>query len=383
MDNDHKPAVLFLGSQMALAGAQEVLLTQARWFHGQGWRVSAAFFYDRDGLAESWQAAHPFPVLNLRAWGPGGLLLFPGGLLRLWRLLRRGRFDVIETFTPDSNLAGLPLARLAGVPARVATHHGYIEGTGGLEMRLHGALANSGVAQAMVAVSEQVRDLAGRREGVRPARLRVIENGIQPLEPAGAAARERLRAELGVPEGGRLALTVARFETQKGYIHLLEAIPAVLADCPRTVFAFAGEGSLRPEMERKAAALGIAAGVRFLGVRRDIPALLSAADLFVLPSLWEGLPMALLEAMSLGLACVATDVEGSRDAIQDGVSGCLAPPGDPTALATAVRELLADDGRRARLGAAARARVGARYSVERMCREYEALFLELLKRRAA
>ncbi|MBI3160566.1 MAG: glycosyltransferase [Chloroflexi bacterium] len=374
-----RPSILLLGSQMALAGAQEVLLTQARWFHDQGYPVTAAFFYDRDDLAQAWQAAHPFPVLDLRAWGPGGFLRLPGGLLRLWRLLRRERFAVIETFTPDSNLAGIPLAWLAGVRARVATHHGYIEGTGGLEMRLHGALANSGVAQVMVAVSEQVRALAQRKEGVRPARLRVIENGIRPLEPVSAEARARLRTELAVPQGGLLALTVARFETQKGYVHLLDAIPAALAACPDAVFAFAGEGSLRLEMERKAKSLGIEANLRFLGVRRDVPVLLGAADLFVLPSLWEGLPMALLEAMSLGLACLATDVEGTRDVIRNGYNGRLVPPGDPRALAAALLELLTDAAARARLGAAARQRVLERYSVERMCDEYETLFMNLLK----
>ncbi len=378
-----KPSILLLGSQMAQAGAQEVLLTQARWFHAQGYPVTAAFFYDRDGLAAGWQAAHPFPVISLDAWAQGLPLWrkaarLLAGFGRLWRLLRRQRFEIIETFTPDSDLAGLPLAWLTGVPVRVATHHGYIEGMGWLKMHLHGLLVNSGLAQRLVAVSEQVRALAVQQEGVQPARVQVIRNGIQPVAVPTPAGRARLRAELAVPPDGLLVFNAARFTSQKGYAHLLAAVPAVLAACPQTVFAFAGEGPLWAEMQTLAQELGISGQVRFLGVRRDVPDLLGAADVFVMSSLSEGLPMALLEAMSAGLPCVVTALEGIREVVQHGYNGWLVPPGDSDTLATALIEVLNDSELRARLGAAARGTLLENYTVDRMCREYEAVFLSLI-----
>lgn len=368
---------------MAQEGAQEVLLTQARWFHAEGYPVTAAFLYDRDGLAAKWAAAHPFAVINLNAWAQGislvkKLVRLPGGLSRLWRLLRRERFDILEAFTPDSNLLGIPLAWLARVPVRVATHHGYIEGMGWLKMRLHGALANSRLTQGLVVVSRQVWAVAAEREGVQPARLCLIENGIHPLEPGTRQTRAAVRAELGLAPGDLLALNVARFTSQKGYEVLLDAVPRVRAGCPAAVFAFAGDGPLRAEMEAKAAALGVAQHTRFLGVRRDVPDLLAAADVFVMSSLSEGLPMALLEAMSAGLPCVVTSLEGIREVIENGYNGRLVPPGDATALATALVDVLNDAPGRARLGAAARQRVLEKYTVERMCKEYEALFLKTL-----
>lgn len=382
MKTEKKPAIVLLGSQMARAGAQEVLLMQARWFHEQGYPVTAAFFYDRDGLASTWQAGAPFPVINLNAWGYRiplwrKLPRLGPGLWRLWRLLRREKIQIIETFTPDSNLMGLPLAWLAGVRARVATHHGYIEGTGNTERRLHGALVNSGLARRLVAVSAQVAEQAIGEEGVNAARVRVIENGIQPLPHSTPAARAALRKELGIGEKGLLVLTVARFKLQKGYTYLLDAIR--LAGCPEAVFAFAGDGPLRPEMEAKAIDLGVEKRVRFLGVREDVPALLGAADVYVMPSLWEGLPIALLEAMSAGLPCVVTAVEGVRDILRDGENGRLVPLGDAAALAAALADTLADEAGRARMGAAAKALVAEKYTVERMCHEYEALFLGLLE----
>ncbi|TAK11328.1 MAG: glycosyltransferase [Anaerolineae bacterium] len=383
METDKKPAILLLGSQMARAGAQEVLLTQARWFQQQGYPVTAAFFYDRDGLAATWQAREPFPVINLNAWGyriplRRKLPRLGPGLLRLWRILRIEKIQIIETFTPDSNLMGLPLAWLAGVRARVATHHGYIEGTGKLERWLHGRLVNSGIARRLVAVSAQVAEQAVNEEGVRKARVRVIENGIQPLPPSTPAARAELRQELGIAEKELLVLTVARFKIQKGYTYLMDAIPQAMTACPQAVFAFAGDGPLRAEMQVKAKTLGIEQNVRFLGVREDVPALLGAADVYVMPSLWEGLPIALLEAMSLGLPCVVTAVEGVRDILRDGENGRLVAPEDAAGLAKAMVETLNDPTGRARMGAAAQALFAQKYTVARMCGEYEAVFDELL-----
>lgn len=372
--------ILFLGTQMEVAGAQRVLLSQARWFHEGGYPVKAVFFYDKQGLAASWQAQFDFPVISLNAWGPKSVPVISllAGLVRLLRLLR-GQVKAIVTFTPHSTLLGLPLAWLAGVPVRVGTHHGYIEGSSTRLARLHGRLTNSWLCSAMVAVSEQVRAYAVATEGAKVNKLVVIENGIEPLRvnKMDDTDRKALRAEMGVPNGAVLLLTVGRLTVQKGHTVLLDAIAQLKTS--QAVFVFAGDGPLRAELERKAQQLGIGQQVRFLGVREDINELLLAADIFVQPSLWEGLSLALLEALLAGLPVLAARVEGVVDVVEDGDSALLVPPKDVAALAAAIERLLKDGTLRKRLGAAGQRRAKTRYGVEHMGKAYEDLLHRLIK----
>jgi len=367
---------------MEVAGAQRVLLSQARWFHEHGYQVQAVFLYDKQGLAETWQSQFDFPIISLHAWKPNSFDLFNliGGLFRLFSLLRN-QVKAIITFTPHSNLLGLPLAWLAGVPVRVGTHHGYIEGSSARLSWVHGRLTNSWLCGAMAAVSEQVRGYAIEREGVKENKLVVIENGIESLrvEKLSEAERSALRAEIGVPDGAVLLLTVGRLTLQKGHTVLLDAIAQMKTSEPLPVFVFAGDGPLRTELEQRAQQLGIAQQVRFLGVREDVNELLLAADIFVQPSLWEGLSLALLEALLAGLPVLATRVEGVVDVVEDGRSALLVPPNDATALATAIARLLKDADLRKVLGLVGQQRVKARYSVELMCQAYEDLLNKLVK----
>jgi len=367
---------------MEVAGAQRVLLSLARWFHEHGYPVQAVFFYDKQGLAEAWQAQFDFPVISLNAWKANGLPVFhlAAGLLRLFHLLR-AQVRTIVTFTPHSNLLGLPLGWLAGVPVRLGTYHGYIEGFSKQLAWLHGRLTNSRLCSAMVAVSEQIRAYAIAREGAQAKKLFVIENGIEPLrvDQLSDATRIGLRAEIDVPSGAALLLTVGRLTVQKGHATLLEAIARLKTSEPPHVFVFAGDGQLRTELEQKAQHLGIAEQVRFLGVRGDVNELLLAADIFVQPSVSEGLSLALLEALLAGLPVLATQVEGVVNVVEDGVSALLVPPKDPVALAHAIERLTKERDLRKSLGLAGKQRAQARYSVERMGVSYENLLHKLVK----
>src|SRR5512143_1728586 len=171
---------------MAIGGAQRLLLDQARWFRAHGHDVTAVFFYDKEGLHEAWREGSPVPLLALSHVNPkAGLfrkgLALLGGLFRLWSVLREGRFDVIETFTYDSNLLALPVAWLAGVPVRVATNHGIIEGFPKWVEGLHTLLINSGIASILVSVSRKTLEQAARA-GIQRKHMVVIQNGI-PLMP--------------------------------------------------------------------------------------------------------------------------------------------------------------------------------------------------------
>ena len=376
--------ILFLGTQMEVAGAQRLLLAQARWLHRKGYRVQAVFFYDKQGLQPTWQAANPFPVISLDGWKENTPLLFNiprlvGALLALFRLLKKD-IKVIVTFTPHSNLLGLPLAWLARVPGRVGTHHGFILGSSRWMSRLHGRLTNSRVCSVMVAVSAQVREHAIRVEKAKDSKLVVIQNGIEPLaQTVGTIMdRETIREQLGVSANGLLLLTVGRLTVQKGHTVLLDVIAQIASRYPRALFAFAGDGPQRSHLVAQAARLGISDRVLFLGVRTDVANLLQAADIFVQPSLSEGLSIALLEALFAGLPVVATRAGGVVDVVESGESALLVPTGDVQALATALRQVLDDANLRKRLAHAGQARAQANYSIENMCKAYENLMKGLL-----
>lgn len=365
---------------MEVAGAQRVLFLLADYLHAQGYSVQAVFVYDKQNLAADWQRQHTYPVVSLGGWKPGGfvlanLLRLTVASLRLFLLLRR--HEVVLTYTPHSNLLGLPLAWLAGTRVRLGSHHGHIENAPGLLGWLHGKLTNSVVCSQMICVSSQVRSLAQREEGARPEKLTVIENGI--TAPAEVVLtdeqRQALRKSLGVLPGQILWVTVGRLMVQKGHAYLLEAIAAL--DDPNVVFAFIGDGPLHQELQAQALALGISERVRFAGVRSDVPKLLAVADGFVQPSLWEGMSLALLEAMFAGLSIVATRIEASTDVLEDERTALFAQPHDSASLAAQLRRMIVDAGLRARLGQAAQQVARERYTVDVMGAAYARLIQDL------
>jgi glycosyltransferase involved in cell wall biosynthesis len=377
---DRKLSILFFGTQMAIGGAQRVLLDQARWFRAHGHHVTAVFFYDKEGLHSAWQEATGMPILTMTrlqtpAWFSKARALVEG-LLGLWSLLHREHFDVIETFTYDSNLLGLPLAWLAGVPVRIATHHGMIEGFPRRLEQLHSWLVNVGVATILVSVSTKALEQAVTA-GVRRERMTVIQNGIEPPS-ADHSSQNGVRREMGLAVDDVLLLSVGRLVYQKGHEYLVRAMPAVIGQHPRVKAVICGEGGLRGALQAQIAELRLEDSVFLPGNRTDIDRFLRTADIFVLPSRWEGLPVALLEAMSVGLPVVATHVEGVEEVIQNEEQGLLVPPGNAEALAAALIELIARDEERLRMGEAARRRIEESYTVDIMCGKYLRIMSDLM-----
>jgi glycosyltransferase involved in cell wall biosynthesis len=374
--------ILFLATQMAVGGSQHVLLTLAHWFHQRECRVIVAFLYDRDRLSQQWQAEIPFPVINLEVrQGKSGIFkiyYFLRGVFRLFSLMVRERFVAVITFTHHSNLVGMPLAWLVGVPARVAAHRGRIDKFPRWLERLHGATINSGIASCLVANSEHVRNQAITFEGVKSEHIVVIPNGVgrEYSLPAddflfNDASVASTRESLGVSRQVHLILSVGRLTNQKGHIHLVNALPHVLGRFPNIKVILAGDGAMRQVLEERVMELGIGDAMLFLGTRSDIPALLAAADIFVLPSVSEGMPNALLEAMGMGVPVVASRLGCVEEIVTHGENGYLVSPGDAGALGDTILYLLENPDLRLKLGRAGRELVEKKYTLEQMCVSYE------------
>lgn len=238
----------------------------------------------------------------------------------------------------------------------------------------HDYAAGIGTVDRVICVSAaSAQSFAGG--GVDHSKFVVIRNGL-PHRPA-ARTRIAVREDLGLTASQLVALTAARFTAQKDHATLIEAIPSTLRETPDLSFVFAGGGQLRDACEERAAALGVAHATTFLGMRVDVPDLLAAVDLFVLPSRFEGLPLAVIEAMAAGLPVVATRVGGTDELVLDGVTGLLVPPGNAGALARAITELCRDPARAKAAGDAGRARYAAEFTAIWMASETARLYRSL------
>jgi glycosyltransferase involved in cell wall biosynthesis len=234
------------------------------------------------------------------------------------------------------------------------------------------------LADWTLCVAESHRQELITRCGYPPDRVVTIPNGVDLQRFQPARYDRRLRQELGIPDEAPLVGVIGRLTHQKGHVHLFHALPLLLKKFPSLRCLVVGDGELREELQMLAASQGLTSHCFFLGVRRDIPQVLAALDVLVLPSLSEGLPYAALEGMAMAKPVVASAVNGVPELIQDGITGRLVPREDPHALAKAVEEVLADPAAAAMLGRAARRRVEQRYSIEEWIRRLESFYERLL-----
>lgn len=294
------------------------------------------------------------------------------------RLLIARRPDIFHTHLYHPNLYGRLGALGLGLSGVVAAvHNSYTRVK--FHRRVWNFLLRWATDRVLVG-SPQVWQDVRRYDGVPASRLLFLPYGIPLAELDTPLSRDAARERLGV--SGLVIGAVGRLEDQKGHAHLLAALPEVRREVPDLVVLLVGEGRRQEDLQRQVQALGLQDMVRFLGTRRDLPEIYRALDLFVQPSLWEGLPLALLKAMGAGLPVVATRVSGSLEAIVDGVNGRLVAAGDPQALGRAILDLARHPEARQHLANAARRTVAERYSLEAMVRQLEELYLDLYRRHA-
>jgi glycosyltransferase involved in cell wall biosynthesis len=299
----------------------------------------------------------------------------PFAFFRLCSALRRRRVDLVHTHLFDRQ--GRVAAWLAGVPVIVTTYHNVSDWDGaGLGGRLKVWIdtITARLDDRIIAVSDSVRECAVGRGRIPADRIVTVWNGIDVAAFASRPPAAAVVSELGLEER-RVVVSIGRLVEEKGHLDLLEAADALRRDFPSLVVLIVGEGPMRGVLEAEVGRRRLEGFVRLTGGRRDIPEILSTAEIFAMPSRYEGLPITLLEAMASGKPIVAADVPGIRGIVRDGKDALLVPARDPSALAKALSTLLADRGAATKLGEAARRRAAGEFDIERHVRRVEEIYL--------
>jgi glycosyltransferase involved in cell wall biosynthesis len=308
-----------------------------------------------------------------------GRILSPGGLTELFRLLswmRRERFHVVQTFFIDGNVIGPILARLARVPVVLGSRRNLNYWMSSRFQKVQ-RLANLFVTE-LVANCQAVKGVVVATEKISANKVRVLYNGIDTstfdADPVGRA-QARNRLQLG--DDDVLVGTVANFTPVKGIEEFVRAAALVVEKSPHAHFLLIGDGPMRSQLEAMIGELGLHRRFHILGSQDNVVPYLNALDVAVLPSRAEGFSNSLLEYMAVGLACVATDVGGAREALGE-AAGILVAPGDPAALAHAILELVQDGARRSALAAAGYRRVRTLFSLDQTRTRLLGYYLRLL-----
>jgi glycosyltransferase involved in cell wall biosynthesis len=368
--------ILFLSTSMGMGGADSQLLAAAQELRARGHEVLVVSLTPLGPMGlQARQLGIPTESLEMRRGIPD-----PRGLVRLARLVRAWRPDVVHSHMVHANLMARAVRLVAPVPALVSTIHNIYEGG---PLRMAAYRLTNGLVDHMTSISEAAADRFIRERIIPRDLLTVVPNGVDPelFRKVPAEVRDELRRSLSLgPEFVWLA--VGRFEVAKDYPTMLRAFVAVHERYPEAVLLLVGKGSLQGETEALVRELSLVAAVRFLGVRNDVPALVSAGDAYVMSSAWEGMPMVLLEAAAGGLPIVATRVGGNQEVVLDGDNGLLAPPRDYRALASAmVRLMELTDAERRAMGERGREHVRAHYGLTRVVERWEAVYQDVLARK--
>jgi glycosyltransferase involved in cell wall biosynthesis len=363
--------VLWLVKGLGAGGAERLLVSMARVADHSRCTFTVAYLLEhkkafRHHLEQAGVTTHCLGSRSNRdlAW-----------VLRLRHLLRHGDYDIVHLHSPMVAAAARVIVRTlppAKRPKIVSTEHNswqsYLWPTRVVNAALHHLDAHR------FAVSLQARDSMWQpwRRGVE-----VLVHGVVHDDYRTALEkRDQMRRDLGIGDDTVVVTTVANLRREKGYPELMAAAETIVASCPDVVFLSAGQGALQDALHAEHARRGLGARFRFLGQMDDIPALLAASDVFVLPSRFEGTPIAIMEALCVGLPVIATAVGGIPEEVTDGVEGILVPPGDHRALTAALRRVIEDGGLRVQMSLNATRRGQAfdiRVAMTRMQQVYDSL----------
>lgn len=365
----YKTTVLHLSTSSGPGGAERMISTLAAALNQGQVRVIVGLF--RSGWLQAECERFGVRTIVIPIAGVLGLQWFLG----YWDLIRKERVALIHAHEFSAIVCGWILAKMAGVPL-VATVHGknyFWE-----KWRRRVAYRIVSRYGSLVAVSADLKRFICEKVGVVEERVQVIYNGVPPAQLVTEESAQTCKAELAIVGRYPVLGVVGSLYPVKGHRFLISAMPEIIRRWPGAVLLVIGRGELEASLKAQAEQLGIGANIRFLGMRQDVPRLLSVLDAFVLPSLSEGLSLALLEAMASGKPVVATAVGGNPELVDEGQTGFLVASENAGSLATKLIELLQDSLMMQRFSAQGAKRVHQLFSLEQMVIQYRGLYETLL-----
>ncbi len=350
-DNGLPQTILHVIDALNYGGAQKLLVSLAQWTPKRLYKTLICSLQENEELKDQFESLN-VPVFCFHRPRPSisrphlfGTYFFHN-IRDIMRICRQEKVDVIQCHLSDAEFIGILAGRLTGIPRILTTIH-YPDL---LPPRRAGDFRNFlrwlytkiiyKWVDAIIAVSEDVSQKLQEIFGQKPPKVRVMMNRIDVQAFATAPPSEDLRKSLGLLPQNRILTTVARLMPPKGHAYLIEAMHQLVPKFEDLKLLLVGDGDLRQPLKKKCAGLGLMEHTLFLGSRRDIPAILALTQIFILPSLWEGTSLALLEAMASCKPIVATDIPGNRSVLQHQKNSCLVPPGNAAALAEAIVFLL-------------------------------------------
>lgn len=358
--------VLHLVTSLEVGGAQHGMLLGLPRFDGDHYEHIVCSIMDRMQMAPQFQAAG----IEVRTLGLSRKTDI-AVTVRLRRLLREIRPDILHTYLLHGNLLGRLVGKLVGVPTIIGSERtiGQARLWGRLATRLTNPLTDAVEANSEIGGKAIADDL-----GVPRNKIEIVRSGLDIAAFKREQDRDALRSDLGVGTDQHLIVFMGRLRRVKGVCYGIRAFAKAIAVQPNIRMVLAGEGSDRESLESLVNELGISENVEFIGVRNDVPEFLAAADSVLIPSLTEGFPRTAIEAMAAGKPVIATRVGGTPEAIIDGETGILVPPMDVDALSEAILRLAGDAELQARLGSAGRERAAQNYSVEKYVARLDAMY---------
>jgi glycosyltransferase involved in cell wall biosynthesis len=384
--------VMQIVKNLEIGGAQEVVRTLAENLEQAGCTSVVCAFRDGPLRAQIERLGIPVIILPERGNSVVAFPLFLRDMLmtrkKLRGLIEKYRVDVVQTHLLRSLDFLVLTLRVRGRPLIFWTIHNTM-----FDLRkdhlarykwllkpkrlAYHLLYRLGIrwADGFIAVSKDVkRSVLATMPGIPEEKVTIICNCVDVRHYRNKVNIPAVRSTLGLRKYDQVAAVVASFKEQKGHCYLLDAASLLIDRFPNLHFLFVGDGELRAPLQAQTRAMRLDQNIHYLGVRNDVPELLAACNFFVLPSLWEGLPMALIEAMASGLPAVASDVSGVRQVMIHGETGFLIPPGNSRALSKAMAVLLSDPGKAAQMGNAARLRIEKNFNAKKQAQEYIDLF---------
>ncbi len=369
----NKIPILYVFAALPVGGAEQLLVSEMEGLDKDLFSPLVCVISEKGPIGELIEKMG-FPVIPLHRMKKNQ---FDYGIIReLKKLMARERISIVHTHLYDGGKYGRIAARMAKVPVIIhSVHNIYVK------RRSKHHWFNWGLSfftDRIIAVSEAVKASVVRYDRISPKKIEVIYNGIDLSQGDLLPDRQALRSRLGITPEEMVIGVVARLEEQKGHRVLLEAL-SLMPELPASLkIVIIGDGKLRSQLEQDTLKRGLSSQVIFWGTRKPIFPILKALDFFLLPSLWEGFSLAILEAMAMGLPVIATKVGGAEEVITSGRHGLLIPPGDAPRLAEAIQEALLHRDKYLEMARKGKERVTQNFSKDRHVALLQDLYLSVL-----